>query len=266
MPDVKRVTARVDAHSAARQVLTERAEAQVLRLVSGFDGWYDHPAISRLTAEVVRYVESAQRGLAQATDAYLSQVATEIVGRTIAPVGIIDPSGLRQGVTHEGVYGRLADQYRYQTALGLPQSDVMAGVIARAKTMIATDMTLAFTHQSRRVMKSSRLIEGYRRVIRPEMSKTGTCGLCIAASDRIYDRADLLPIHDGSCHCTVLPIVGGHDPGRSLNQDELDYVYGESGSTRGDDLRNTQLQVKENGEIGPVLVQRGHAHRGPSDL
>ncbi len=266
MADLGRITARVDAHSAVRQTLAERAEQQVLRLVTSFDGWYDHAAITAMTADVVKYVEAAQRGVAQATDAYLAQVATEIIGRTIRPAGIIDPSTLRQGVTHQGAYGRLADQYRYQASIGTPVSDVMAGVVARAKAMVATDIALSFREQSHRNMISTPGFTGFRRIIRPEMSKNGACGLCIAASDRIYARADLLPLHGGSCHCTVLPILNGVDPGRSLNQGELDYVYGESGSMRAEDLRTTRFRVEQNGEIGPVLVHAGDHFRGPSDL
>ena len=37
-------------------------------------------------------------------------------------------------------------------------------------------------------------IRAYRRVIHPELSKGGTCGLCIAASDRIYFVDDLLAL------------------------------------------------------------------------
>lgn len=265
MEPSRALVARVDSHSAYRALLTERAQAQVLRVVAGFDGWYDHDAISRMTAEVVKYVEAAQRGVAVATDAYLAQVATEIVGRTVRPVGSIDPSELREGITHQGAYGRLADQYRYRTSLGLPQDQVMAGVIDRLGVLVATDMALAFTHQARRVMESSPLISGYRRIVRPEMSNGGACGLCLAASDRWYSRGDLLPLHD-RCVCTVLPIRGDDDPGRLLNRDELDRLYEDAGTTRRDDLVKTRYRIEKNGEIGPVLVNEKHAHRGPRDL
>lgn len=44
----------------------------------------------------------------------------------------------------------------------------------------------------------------YMRVPHPAASKSGTCGLCIAASTRTYSTSNLSPLHD-HCHCTVVP-------------------------------------------------------------
>lgn len=251
-------------HTAAREALEERVTGIVARLVSEFDGWYDSPAITAWTADIVRSVEAAQYVTATVTDSYLSTVASEVIGQAVLPVGAVDPAGLRQGVTHQGVYGRLADQWRYQESLGTAADLIAQGVSARALSMVKTDLQLAFTHQSRRFM-TERDIEEWRRIIRPEMSQTGVCGLCIAASDRMYYRGDLMPIH-GNCHCGILPVKNGVDPGRSLNSSDLDALYGEAGGTDQASLIDTKFVVHENGEIGPVLAREGDAFRGPDDV
>jgi hypothetical protein len=259
---VQRALAR---HTAAREALEGRVTSIVTRLVAGFDGWYDRPAITAWTAEIVRAVEAAQYVTATTTDAYLSAVASEVIGQAVLPVGAVDPSELRSGVTHQGVYGRLADQWRYQESLGTAANVIAEGVASRAVSMVATDLQLAFTHQSRRFL-TERGISGYRRVIRPELSKDrAVCGLCIAASDQIYKSGVLMPIH-GNCNCDILPVKNGVDPGKAINRDDLDRIYAESGGTYADSLIETKFVIREHGEIGPVLTREGDAFRGPADV
>lgn len=250
--DPRKVRRSLDAHSAARSGLDARVRASVLRSVRGFDGWYDHSAITAWTAQVVRVVEAGQRSTALITDAYLSQVSREVMGRAALPVGPIDPSRLRAGVTHQGAYGRLADQYRFEVSKGGDTAGILDGVLARAGAMVGADLQLAFTHQVSR-FSEARGWDLWRRVIRPETSKGGVCGLCVAASDRYYNRGDLMPMHS-NCNCGVLPVSGDDDPGRSLNEDELGRLYDDAGSTRARDLIRTKYRVDENGELGPVLV------------
>lgn len=65
---------------------------------------------------------------------------------------------------------------------------------------------------------------GYRRVPHPELSKGGTCGLCLAASDRIYRSPNLRKVH-GRCRCGVTEVRASHDPGGALNNLELGDIY-----------------------------------------
>lgn len=264
--DVDRVAAVLEQRTALRRRLEARAHNAALAALADLDrseGWYDHAAITQMTAQVVTYVESAQIQVAQLTDAYLNEVAAMMVpGRPFRASGVVDPATLRDGITHQGVYGRLADQYRYQVAQGVAQDLVVAAVTARAAVMVATDIQLASTRQAARWMDDKAWRE-WRRVLRPEVSQTGVCGLCVAASDRTYSRGDLMPLHQ-NCHCDTLPVRGADDPGRRLNADDLANVYGDAGSTAAQDLIRTKYRVEENGEIGPVLVQDGHHHRGPA--
>lgn len=257
--------ARLDAHTALRERLTETATTRSRALVGGFNGWYDHAAITTMTGQVVAVVEPAQRGIAQLTDAHLTTAITTQSGEVIDPAGIIDPATLREGVTHAGAYGRLADQYRYEASRGTAYDTIMTALMIRLTAMIATDMQLALTRQVRRTLAASKTVTGYRRIIRPEMSKGRVCGLCLAASDRVYHRGDLLPLHDG-CHCAVLPITARSDPGRLLNRDELDQLYADAGSNTADALVQTRYVVRDHGELGPVLVHAAHRFRGPADL
>ena len=92
----------------------------------------------------------------------------------------------------------------------------------------------------------------YRRIIHPELSRTGTCGLCVAAAGRVYSVKELMPLH-ARCNCTTLPIKAGNDPGLKLTDDDLVRLYAEAGGTKRGQLMGTRVLTVDNGEIGPVL-------------
>ena len=93
----------------------------------------------------------------------------------------------------------------------------------------------------------------YRRVIHPELSKGGTCGMCVVASDRVYKTGTLMPIH-ANCECTVAPIAGDDDPGHRINAADLRRLYGDAGGTGRAGLKRTRYRIDEHGELGPVLT------------
>lgn len=94
-------------------------------------------------------------------------------------------------------------------------------------------------------------ITQYRRVIHPELSKTGSCGLCVVAATRIYKIRDLKAMHD-HCHCVTVPITD-QDPGEYLDNIDLENIYRKAGGTSGDQLRHLHIQVGTHGELGPIL-------------
>lgn len=101
---------------------------------------------------------------------------------------------------------------------------------------------------------------GFRRVIRPELSATGTCGLCVVAATNWYTVDALKPIHN-LCKCVTLPVVKGEDPGFGWNQEDLrknlDQMYGAAGgSTSGKKLKRIRVKITEHGELGPILEYR----------
>ncbi len=94
----------------------------------------------------------------------------------------------------------------------------------------------------------------FRRVVRPELSKSGqVCGLCLVASHNTYESGELMPIHQG-CNCTVMPIIGEADPGDSLNGLSLQDVYDQAGGNARKELQRSRFTIEQNSELGPVMV------------
>lgn len=175
-------------------------------------------------------------------------------------------------------YGRVADGVRYDlVANGLTEPAARKRAMLRIAAAAQTDITLAVRAQYYKAIAEGKTVraDGWRRIVRPELSKTGPCGLCVVAADRIYHRADLLPLHNG-CVCEVLPILDGADPGLLLNRDDLNAIYAAAGGTGGEKiaivngrpkpvspaLQKLRVALTEHGELGPVLVDAGQNFRG----
>ncbi|WP_053065410.1 hypothetical protein [Micromonospora sp. RV43] len=171
-------------------------------------------------------------------------------------------------------YSRVAAQYRYRISEGDSEDVARRKALQRAQAMAQTDVALAQRAQEHEVLiqYDPREVIGWRRILRPELSKEGPCGLCIVAADRWYRIEELKPLHD-NCKCAVLPILRGADPGLKLNADDLKRLYtaaagGEGRSTAGRRLNRVRAMITEDGELGPILVNgpknpRGKGRRGP---
>lgn len=262
----------------AQQAAQQQAERQILALVltaaRSFTGWYDTAAITGWATHLASLVESVQRVLARSTDSYLARSSSALTGRRVRPVGAVDVTSLRSGVSHAGVYGRVADQYRYQASrLAQPDAPDAASLVSaeraatnRAQSVALMDALLPVRAQAQAFMEEQPTIVGYRRVIHPEMSTGGTCGLCIAASDRLYKVAELMPVHD-RCHCLPIPVYDGRDPGSILNEGDLSRLYTDAGGkTYGGSLKRTRYRIVDHGEIGPTLVRADADPRTPADV
>lgn len=282
--EATQILALVKAQGAVRGRLTVQAVSVASRSAKSFSGWYDTAEITAWTATLARQVESIQRVAAQSTDAYLARVLSILTGGRVRAIGRVDVTGLRPGVTHAGAYGRAADVYRWQQSridtaaralLGDADGiappllgDPIEAAINRVIAVADMDVQLAARAQSQKVIDTAAdkgLVTGYRRVIHPELSRGGTCGLCVAASDRMYHAKELLPIH-GRCHCTTLPVTEASDPGSILNEGDLARLYKDAGSTAGADLKGTRYQIDDHGELGPVLNPHGAKVRGPRQV
>lgn len=262
--DDDRILRLVDADAAAQAALEDRAVAQVVRTFEELDDWYDHQAITTLARRAGQLVRASSQATASRSDAYLTRVFAEMLGGSPTPAGalrIVEP--LRRGVSRwETIYGRIADTVRFEISRGKPVDDAVKIGFDRADSLVRTDLGLARRAQWKQSITANPNANGYRRVIHPEMSKTGTCGLCIAAADRWYSRENLLPLH-GRCKCSVLPITTSLDPGRTLNDADLAAVYASADSTKAADLKKVRYAVREHGELGPVLTNAGDHWRGP---
>jgi hypothetical protein len=175
---------------------------------------------------------------------------------------ISDP--LRFGVASwASPYGRVADTVRFELAGGRGLDDAIRIGLQRADVMVRTDLALARRLQSRETLEGNQRVYGYRRVVHPELSRTGTCGLCIAAANRRNSREDLMPLHQ-RCKCTVLPITAGNDPGGAFDQDKkFADAYGLALSNRAADLKEVRVRYEWNNELGPTLSDAEHRSANP---
>lgn len=160
-------------------------------------------------------------------------------------------------------YGRVAEHARWQVvAEGKSIDAATEKALLQVAIVTETDITAAVREQVRKSLGKVKDIRGYRRILHPERSAHGPCGLCVVAADRIYHVEHLLPIH-GRCVCETLPIIGDLDPGVDLNADDLRALYAAAGGTGGKGLKKVRVAVTEHGELGPVLVDADHNFRGP---
>lgn len=131
----------------------------------------------------------------------------------------------------------------------------------RAERMVSQDISGAARNIYKIAIDNvpNNAVVGYRRVVHPELSKSGqSCGLCIVASTMEYKKSDLLPIHSG-CNCETCEIYSKdgylYDPGHIINMEDLEVFYREAkGSTHGWDLKKSRYEVVNHPEYGPTLV------------
>lgn len=255
----------VDAYANKQDELDARAVNAVRAALTNFTGWYSDAKVRDMAAQLVKQIESTQRLTASLTNAYLQRVAAGVVGQAVGAVPLVSVADLRAGTDHVEVYERLGMQYRYAASQGAAPAEALATTLARGVAMGQMDNLLAFRGQSRQFLRASGKIHGYRRVLRPELSRTGSCGLCAVASDNIYSVDDLMPIHE-HCKCGVLPIAGGKDPGRTLNVAEYKGITDAAGGDTREALSRVKVAVHEHGELGPVLRVEDQHFRGPAEV
>lgn len=246
--------AQVDANAAARDTIVAQVFAQVASLINSFHVWYDDLAVRRLGKSISDVVQAGQLTMAQAEDAYMSWAVATQAGRTVRPAGQIAVDDLRKGVDPQQVYERLGEQFRYSRSVNDgDEAKALQATLTRASVMVDTDVALAARAQAQKTMQSTPLAIGYRRVIHPELSKSGTCGMCIVASDRVYKKADLLPIH-ARCRCEIAPITKDSDPGSSLNNIALGDLYDDAQGSQRESLKRTRYTVEHHDQLGPQLT------------
>ncbi|AXQ62062.1 MuF-like minor capsid protein [Gordonia phage Float294] len=157
---------------------------------------------------------------------------------------------------------RLEAELRREAALSEEEQRVLLDQVAqqemeiRLERMVNDDLGMANRSAFRNAVAAAApgVITGYRRVLHPELATSGqSCGLCIAASTRVYKKKDLMPLHN-LCNCEPVEIVAGRDVGQQINDEDLDTLYGAAGdSTDRQNLSNTKWKVFDHPELGPVL-------------
>lgn len=157
----------------------------------------------------------------------------------------------------EEIFNRPARDYRYSVTHGATPEQALKSSVKRIDGLIDDNLMLtqrfAEAESLAQAADLDRRVIGYRRVIHPEQSRGGSCGMCIAASDRVYKVRQLKPIH-GRCNCTVAAVTNDFDPGDHVNRLDLAALYGDAQGNQATELKRTRYQVDEHGELGAVLV------------
>lgn len=179
----------------------------------------------------------------------------------------------RGGVALTEVYERPARQRewveRSERLEGVPKVEAVAKAEAafeeRLEQVVAADIQLTARDEAQKVMETSPDVVGYRRIIHPERSASGTCGLCIVAADRLYTIKELMPIHD-NCKCTVDVVTKTSDPGLALNRADLNEIYEAAGGNTRSELSQLRIKTVKHGELGPMLLRSGGKWVTPSQV
>lgn len=254
----------VNQYAAARQQVSGNLATQAASVWLSFTGWYDERLVAQLAAEMAGLSGRAQGLVVGSSQRYVANVVAAMRGAKVhLPRTTVPP--VRKGADPLRVHTRPAEVFRQAFATGDSEAQALDKAVKRAEQLAQTDVMLAGRGAQREQMKALD-VRGYRRVLHPELSKSGSCGLCVVASDRIYHVEDLMPIHAPSCECEALPIIGTNDPGKSLNREDLDKIYAAAGSTAAEDLRRVRVAVNEHGEYGPVLTDASDSFRGPKNV
>jgi hypothetical protein len=262
------------AQSAAADVRQRTTAAARLTWLSLPD--YSDEGLAIWLSQVVPLVSASQQVIATLTDIYIAGVLSEMSGQHVSPIGIpaetASGPGVRNGLPMEDEYARPFKEIWFQLSQDKDFAQAVGIGEQRAMSMIATDLQLARTHSARYALTRSGPalgIVGYRRII----TSAKACQLCQIASTQRYHIAELMPIHN-NCSCGVAPINAEKDPGQRIDKafihpdaeasdasGKFAPYYAHPGS-----VIFPGLEVRQHGEIGPVLTVKGQAFRGPDDI
>lgn len=266
----------IAAFAEQTEQLRQRIVAFLASLFSGI-AYYDADQADEFAAQAAPAVLAGQTTMAQLTDAYLGLLLTDMAGdgaatpsleATATAAALNAGSGLR-GVDPTEVYQRPFKQIWYALSRGVPFDEAKKQGLDRLESIALTDLQLAKTHTVRDVLSETAQVVGYSRVL----EGTYSCGLCVLASTQRYHKADLMPIHP-ACDCSVAPIIGEQDPGRTVDDMSLSDLhqavrdrFGQaSASGRGAVDYRDFVVTHDHGEIGPVLSRKSDHFDGPDEV
>ncbi|RNL66251.1 hypothetical protein EFK50_01090 [Nocardioides marmoriginsengisoli] len=244
--------------------LTDAAAQQAADVWAGFASWYTPAAVAAQAALAAEVSRNAQDVVTQLMAQYLGEMTAILADTRGVKIPRIVTPEIRNGADPVAVHSRTAKAYRVDYAKTQDDTAAIAAAMAREMSLIEADLMLA-ARQAQADAMAELDVERYRRILRPELSVTGSCGLCLAASLQVYTIGQLLPIHV-RCKCLTMPIIGGVDPAKGLNEEDRNAAYAEAGETGKSALSNVRVQVHEHGELGPVLTVKGQKFTGPKDL
>lgn len=265
LPEGSEVALLVEAEADAQDEILDNLVEEILLLWSAFSAYYAGNLVQEFATEIAQLVIAAQRAAGQITEAYLREQVTEM-GFDLPNTTLVElPDALRLGAYPDDVYQRPVRQLRYLHSVeNLPIEEAAETARERLEKQARTDLQLARSLSAQQVLYRFPQATGWRRIIHPELGSV--CGLCIAAADRVYGRIQKMDLHPG-CKCTILPVVGDLDPGLKLNSDDLARIYeAAGGTTESRALSSTRYDVRQNGELGPILVPVDGTMKGPRQV
>lgn len=258
----------VGQYAAATAEIDLDVQESLSSLWTGFASWYSAAAVTSIAAESAAMSRGFQEVTAGMAREYIAALVQVFPGLRLPSRVTLKP--VRGGVDLARVYERIVDERLRRQALDaigdldqespevLDRADDAAR--ARREGIADTDLALARRQVEHDALQAAG-VTYYRRIVRPELSRGGSCGLCIAASDRVYKVSKLMPIHT-HCKCAQGPIAGGDDPVMRMNAVDLDALYEAAGGTSAAALGRVRVKTIQHGEMGPILVPSGHKERG----
>lgn len=264
MADNDRLRRLLEAQARGYTLVAAMLIRQLVNLWQGFDKWYDGDLVQAHSARSATIVESAQKTVRFQTLSYMKfvyQQFDDLPFPSEAEIDALNDEALDRLVSPLDEWNRPAEQFRYAKSTGSSDDEALQIALDRVEALGDLDLELAMRNEASRIVRATPKVTGYRRVIHPELSESKqSCGLCIAASTRIYKKKELMPLHD-HCNCGVMPIVGVEDPGHVFNEEDLTALYGLSGGTGRQALSRVRYKITEHGEVGPYLVEHGAKNR-----
>jgi hypothetical protein len=252
----KRVVAVAERHASARQSLMLSLLKALLGLWGSFDRWDDRDMVEAYAARSATLVDITLLQSRRLGHTYAKTILSTIGALPVdGKLPAVEDVYPRSGTTQVQTYSRVAETYLWKRKQGLNDAAAKEAALDRLAVMAETDVMLGERDETQKVYAKGKGVIGHRRIIHPELSKSGySCGLCVVASDQLYKVSELLPIHD-RCNCTDMVVTKDYDPGSILNRDDLERLYAANGGTYGQDLKRLKVGINEHGEIGPILVR-----------
>jgi len=245
----------VDQASMAAAGVAASSTSVAAQSWASFSGWYDAAAVAAVSAELAALSQAGQETVAGLFTEYIAQITALLRDQGRVQIPRITVPRIRNGVPGSTVHGRVAYAFKDTFALTGDEDLAIERAVARGIRLIEDDLMLA-ARQAQVDAMGDLQVTRYRRILRPELSEEGPCGLCVVASDTLYKRATLLPLH-GRCKCLTMPVIGDDDLPKKLNRADLDRIYDAAGNRRGldreADLKRIRIQISEHGELGPIL-------------
>jgi hypothetical protein len=250
--------ARIAARRAnVQRMLHDRVDATAQRIFRDRLFLTDTNVIPMRATLIGQVVLSAQQLLVSHVNAEISR---QIGLRT--PPRVSPQVFERPGVDKTTVYSRPFYTSLQAIRGGKTEDEALTTGSKRLRLTSATDLQMAKVRQARIALKAKG-----RATFKRVTTGDDPCELCQIASDQIYYTDNLMPIHPG-CFCDVEADEDENDdssdtfgePGSEADADESDL------DSLDDDASQRTVEVREHGEIGPMLTWADQNFTGPEDL